>query len=89
MSRPAQFIKKMEEFNILEHNFVPKHSVLNKKEIADLLKQFNISIRQLPRIFANDPVVKALNAEKGAVLKIVRKSKSAKEAIFYRVVVDA
>jgi|TARA_B100001971_G_scaffold213405_1_gene246673 DNA-directed RNA polymerase subunit H len=79
----------MEEFNIINHGFVPKHSILNEKEITELLKQFNISVRQLPRIFTNDPVVKSLNAEKGNVLKIVRKSQSAKEAIFYRVVVDA
>ena len=79
----------MEEFNILDHNFVPKHTIINEKEIVELLKTYNISIKQLPKVFINDPVVKALNAKKGDVIKIVRKSPSAKEAVFYRVIVDA
>ncbi|MBI2663462.1 DNA-directed RNA polymerase subunit H [Candidatus Woesearchaeota archaeon] len=79
----------MEEYNITEHNFVPKHLILDEKDVVELLKEYNISIRQLPRIFVTDPVAKALNAKKGDVIKIIRKSPSAKEAVFYRVVVNA
>ena len=79
----------MEEFNILEHSFAPKYSVLTEEEIKELLKQYNIALKQLPKILSNDPVAKSLNVKKGDVLKITRKSPSAKESVFYRVVVDA
>jgi len=77
------------KFDIREHNLVPKHIVLNEQEKEELLKKYGISIRQLPRILVTDPVVKLLNAKVGDVIKIIRKSETAGETVYYRVVVKS
>jgi|TARA_Y100000310_G_scaffold186269_1_gene186380 DNA-directed RNA polymerase subunit H len=79
----------MKEEKILSHNFIPKHTILGEKEIKELLSKYNVLLKQLPKISVNDPMVKSLGAKKGDVLKIMRKSPTAKEAVFYRSVTDA
>lgn len=79
---------KMKNFDIQQHTLVPKHIRLNKKEAEKLLRTYNISIKQLPKISSKDPVVKALNAKPDEIIKIIRKSPTAGESIFYRVVVS-
>jgi len=73
---------------ILKHRFVPKHEILSEEETKELLERYNISLRQLPKISSKDVVIKALNAKTGNVIKITRKSPTAKESIYYRVVFD-
>lgn len=76
------------EDGILKHRFVPKHEILKDEEKKELLEKYNISLRQLPKIMAKDIIVKSISAKVGDVLKITRKSPTAKESIYYRVVVD-
>lgn len=78
----------MKNFDIQQHTSVPKHIRLNKKEAEKLLKEYNISIKQLPKISFKDPIVKALNAKPNEIIKIIRKSPTVGEAIFYRVIVS-
>jgi DNA-directed RNA polymerase subunit H len=73
--------------DILKHELVPKHEIISKKEVNDVLMGYNITKGQLPKIFSNDPVVKMIKAEAGDVLKITRDSKTAGKSIFYRVVI--
>jgi len=73
--------------NILEHELVPKHEVLSPREASALLKQLGIKPAQLPWITIDDPVVKALKAKPGDIIRIIRKSPTAEEAIAYRYVV--
>lgn len=77
----------MSEFNILSHKLVPKHEILSEKEKEELLKKYGVTLRQLPRILSSDPVVKSLNAKPGDIIRIRRKSLTAGESIYYRVVV--
>ncbi len=77
----------MKEVNILKHELVPKHSILNEKEKEDLFNRYGINIKQLPRISSSDPVVKVINGQPGDVVKIARKSPTAKETVYYRVVI--
>ena len=79
--------KMKEDFNIFDHILVPKHVLLSQEEIVNLLKKFNIILNQLPKIIIKDPVIKSLNAKKGDVVKIFRKSETAGISEFYRVVV--
>ena len=62
---------------------------MTEEEVHTLLKEYNISKNQLPKIMVKDPVVKFLGAEIGAVIKIERKSQTAKKMFNYRAVVDA
>jgi len=75
-------------FNILEHELVPEHIVLSKEEAKKVLDQYNVQPEQLPKILASDPVVKAIGAKKGDIIKIIRKSETAQKAVVYRVVVE-
>ncbi len=77
----------MPEFNIFSHKLVPKHEILKEEEKEELLKKYGVSLRQLPRILSSDPVVKVLGAKPGDVIRIRRKSLTAGETVYYRVVV--
>jgi len=75
------------EFNVLTHELVPEHIVIGEAERKELLDKFNIIAEQLPKILKTDPAVKAIEAEEGDILKIVRDSPTAGIALYYRFVV--
>ncbi|MEK6887900.1 MAG: DNA-directed RNA polymerase subunit H [Candidatus Aenigmatarchaeota archaeon] len=81
--------KKKEEsdIDIFQSNLVPKHEILGGEEKSELLKKLNVSLKQLPRIKEDDPVVKMIQGKHGDVVKITRKSLVAGEYIYYRVIV--
>ncbi|MBU5557943.1 MAG: DNA-directed RNA polymerase subunit H [Candidatus Aenigmarchaeota archaeon] len=72
--------------NILKHRLVPEHTIMKDEDVKELLEKFNISINQLPKILNTDPVVKAIGAKVGDVLKIVRNSPTAGKTTYYRLV---
>lgn len=67
------------------HVLQPKQIKLSKEEAEKLLKQYNISLVQLPKIKISDPSLPE-GCEIGDVIKIERES-DGKKAIYYRVVV--
>ena len=74
---------------ILSHNYNPKFELLSADEIPKLFEDLKISSGlELPKINSNDPVSKLFNAKPNDVFKITRKSYTAGESIFYRVVID-
>jgi len=77
----------MKELDATKHTLVPKHEIIRESEKEDLLKKYGITLRQLPRIFMNDPAIKHLNPKIGDVVRIRRKSTTADEVEYYRVVV--
>ena len=78
--------KEEVEIDIFQSNLVPKHQILSGDEKAALLKNLNVSPKQLPRVKDDDPVIKLLQGKKGDVVKITRKSQSAGEYHYYRIV---
>ena len=81
--------KEKKEIDIFESGIVPKHEVLSEEEKAKILEQFGITLKQLPRIKHEDPVVKRLGAKKDDIIKITRKSPISGEYDYYRVVVES
>ena len=79
----------MVKFKVENHSLVPKHSKLSDKEKKDLLEKYNITIKELPRIFKKDAAIKDLSVKSGDIIKIVRKSPTAGESVFYRCVINA
>lgn len=77
----------MTKVNILKHELVPEHVILSEEEKRELLEKYNISEKQLPKILAKDPAVKAIGAKPGDVIKIIRKSPVAGKSVYYRIVV--
>ncbi len=67
------------------HILQPKHVKLKEKEAEELLKDFNISRAQLPKIFFDDPALPE-GCEVGDIIKVERKDGD--EIVhYYRVVV--
>lgn len=77
----------MKEFDITKHDLVPRHELLGEKERDEVLKRFGITLRQLPRILDTDPMVVILGGKIGDVVRITRKSETAGEAEYYRVII--
>jgi DNA-directed RNA polymerase subunit H len=77
------------EINILDHGLVPKHILLSQQEKEEAMKKFGVKkIGQFPKILKSDPIVQLLGAKPGDLIKIIRKSETAKESIYYRVVIE-
>lgn len=76
------------KFNVLEHELVPDHILLTEEETLELLKKYNITRGQLPKVKSSDVVVKQVGAKQGDVLKIMRKSLTAGKAVSYRLVIE-
>jgi len=78
-------IKRL-QFNILEHSLVPPHRVMLDSEVEIMMKRYNIiSKTQLPDISRFDPVARVIGLRPGQVCHIIRPSKTAIEANYYRV----
>jgi len=83
----VELVVKSKDINIIRHHLVPKHIILRERQVKELLERYGIVTQQLPRIHDSDPVVKTVGAKIGNVLKIVRKSSTAGETSYYRLVV--
>jgi DNA-directed RNA polymerase subunit H (RpoH/RPB5) len=78
-------IKRL-QFNILKHVIVPEHRVMTDKEVKDIMVKYNIThTNQLPDISRFDPVARVIGLRPGQVCHIIRPSKTAIEANYYRV----
>jgi DNA-directed RNA polymerase subunit H (RpoH/RPB5) len=74
------------QFNMLEHELVPKMTILTQKETNDLLMNFNMkTVNQLPEIDRFDAQALALSLRPGQVVKIQRDSITALDTVYYRV----
>jgi len=78
----------IESVEIIKHELVPKHEILSDDEKDDVLSMFKVTDKQLPKILISDPVVEMIGAKPGNVLRITRKSPTAGEAVYYRIVVE-
>ena len=77
------------QFNILNHQYVPPHTILSKEEMDEMMKKYNVANKsQLPDISRYDPVALAIGMRPGDVCKIDRPSKSAVHSTYYRVCVQ-
>lgn len=74
-------------FDIFKHEIVPKHEILTKEEVDELLKRYRIKPYQIPRIKASDPAAKMIGARPGDIIRITRKSPTAGRSVAYRYVV--
>ena len=73
------------QFNILEHQYVPDHTVLSEVEQESVVKKYNITdSKQMPSISRYDPVSLAIGLRPGQVCKIIRPSKTSVNSIYYR-----
>ena len=76
------------KFAIRDHEMVPEHILLTPEEGAGVLKDFGITAPKLPKIHISDPAAKEIGAKVGDIIKVVRKSTTARQSVFYRLVID-
>lgn len=62
------------------HALQPKHTKLEPSEVEKVLKKYNISLTQLPKISKKDPAISE-DYKKGDIIKVERG-----EETYYRVV---
>jgi DNA-directed RNA polymerase subunit H len=77
------------KFNILNHKLVPPHRVMSEEEVANLMFKYNITnlLSELPEISRFDPVARVIGLRPNQVCHIIRPSKTAIYADYYRVCV--
>lgn len=74
------------QFNILEHEYVPKHILLTSDEMQDVKNKYRIKNNsELPDISRYDPVAQAIGMKPGEMCKIIRPSKTAITTEYYRI----
>jgi len=74
------------QFNILEHILVPPHRVLSSEETIEVKKRYNVMDEyQFPDISRFDPVAQAIGIRPGEVCEIIRPSRTAISAPYYRI----
>jgi DNA-directed RNA polymerase subunit H len=73
--------------SIQDHVLVPKHIKLTEEKAELILKQYNISKKQLPKIKKTDAAIVHLNANPGDMIEIIRDSRTVGKSNYYRVVV--
>lgn len=78
-------IKRL-QYNIMNHQLVPKHTVLTLEESAEVKRIYNITNNsQIPDISRFSPVSQVIGIRPGDLCRIQRPSKTAIKADFYRV----
>jgi DNA-directed RNA polymerase subunit H len=74
------------QFNILDHVLVPPHRILSNAEKIAIKTKYNIMDDvQFPDISRFDPVAQAIGIRPGQVCEIIRPSKTAISAPYYRI----
>jgi DNA-directed RNA polymerase subunit H len=80
--------KDLTKFSLLDHELVPKHEIVSEGELKPVLSKFSVEKEQLPKLKVQDPVCKEIGAAVGDVVRITRKSQTAGEADYYRLVIE-
>lgn len=77
-----------ETFDVTKHLLVPKHELVDEKEKQQLMEAYEARIEDFPKILLTDPAIQHLSPKEGNIIKILRNSATAGDALFYRVVVS-
>lgn len=74
------------QFNILNHSLVPPHRVLNDSEKIMIKTKYNImNDGEFPELSRFDPVAQSIGIRPGQICEIIRPSKTAISAPYYRI----
>ncbi|MFC1751444.1 DNA-directed RNA polymerase subunit H [Pseudomonadota bacterium] len=71
---------------IKTHILVPKHEKLSKTQEKELLTSAQLDKENLPKIRLEDAAIQELGPKLGDIIRIERKSPTAGDSYFYRVV---
>lgn len=77
------------KLDVKKHVLVPKHTKLSAKEREEVLKKYNATVDDFPKIHKNDPALAGAEVKPGDMFKIERASPTAGSTVFYRVISNA
>jgi len=83
---PKKVVKK--KLIIEGHKLVPEHKLVSDKEKEKLLEKYHITVFEFPKILKSEPALDKLSPKPGDLIQITRKSESAGNAVYYRVVIN-
>lgn len=73
--------------HLLEHVCSPRYEILTQEEADNVRESYNMTKRQMPRIYDSDMAVRHFYLKKEQVVRIIRNSELTCENISYRIVV--
>ena len=83
------FSLKRLQFDVLKHVLVPQHSIIDKKELEEVMIKYKLkSPKLLPEISRFDPVAASIGMRPGDVCRIIRPSKTSIQSVYYRICVN-
>ena len=71
----------------LSHELIPVHEKLSEKDATAIMKKYNLTIREIPKILLTDPAIAHLDPKEGDIIMIKRSSRTAGDTIYYRGVI--
>lgn len=83
------FLEKELIINVLDHVLQPKFEILNKDEKKQLLEEYKLYKKQLPRMTETDPVARYYNMKPGDIFRIIRNSLTTGNSITYRIIIKS
>ena len=81
--------EKRKAIDVFQHQLVPKHEIVPRREAEELLGRLHIKAHQLPYLRADDPAARQIGAKPWDVVKITRRSPTAGEVVVYRYVIES
>ncbi|MCX6694920.1 MAG: DNA-directed RNA polymerase subunit H [Candidatus Altiarchaeota archaeon] len=73
---------------MIENKLVPNHEMLSPEAAEAVLKKYNVTRLELPKIKSKDPAIMHLNPSKNDVIKITRNNQVTGKSYYYRVVIE-
>jgi len=75
-------------FNVSRHIFVPRHRILSKNEVTELLNKYKCTIKNIPTIKRDDPQAKYIGLRPKQVCEIIVNNVTSGTTIKYRLCVN-
>jgi DNA-directed RNA polymerase subunit H (RpoH/RPB5) len=81
------FLEEYLMINLIENIYVPEHKILNKVEVDEFYKKYNVKKKNIPKMLSDDAVAKYYNMKPGDICRIIRPSQTSGLYVTYRLVI--
>lgn len=71
-----------------KHVLMPEIVKLSDKEKSELLEKYSITTKELPKMLLSDSSIEGMDIKEEDVVKILRKSLTSNEAVYYRCIIN-
>ena len=82
------FEEKFLMINLVDHIDSPKYQILTDEECKEVLNDYIVARKELPKTLTSDPVVAYFNLKRGQIMRVIRCSEQSGKSIVYRIVAN-